>query len=234
VEGVQLIEGYFPEEINRKIEDSLHARIERIGRYNDKLCVMGKGRGLMIGEKAIDASGITAFAYGPSYLLVASEGGTLSAYSADLKPLKQFREFSAQNITFLKLVRSSKDFEGLAVIYSTGHDLVFCRMEKSFFSGLSIKSKKEIMAKLPSPIIQVIEAPTVLGPHLAKDVSYMDTELMAVVTMSAIYVVRFHTTRLTFERPWDVVYERKFESEATTSANWGEANIKSTSKEIYG
>lgn len=107
---------------------------------------------------------------------------------------------------------------------------MFCRMEKSFFSGLSIKTKKEILVKLANPIVQVIEAPTVLRPHLAKDVSYMDTELMAVVTMNIIYVVRFYTTRLTFERPWDVVYERKFESEATTSANWGEANIKSTSK----
>lgn len=49
VEGVQLIECYFPEEINRKIEDSIHTHIERIGRYNDKLCVMGRGRGLLIG-----------------------------------------------------------------------------------------------------------------------------------------------------------------------------------------
>jgi len=45
-----------------------------------------------------------------------------------------------------------------------------------------------------------------LRPHLAKDISYMDTELMAVVTMNTIYVVRFQTTRLTFDRPWDVVY----------------------------
>jgi len=156
VEGVQLIECYFPEEINRKIEDNLHTRIERIGRYNDKLCVMGKGRGLLVGERWIEVPGITAFSYSPSYLVVASEDCTLSIYSADLKLLKQLKQFCAQNITFLKLVRSPKEFEGLVIIYSTGHDLVFCRMERSFFSGLSIKSKKEILTKLPYPIIQVI------------------------------------------------------------------------------
>lgn len=109
----------------------------------------------------------------------------------------------------------------MAVIYSTGRDLVFCRMEKSFFSGLTVKAKKEILVKLMNPITQIIEAPLVLRPHLMKDVSYMDTELVAVVTVNLIYVVRFQTSRLTFERPWDIVYERKFEQEATTSANWG-------------
>jgi hypothetical protein len=29
--------------------------------------------------------------------------------------------------------------------------------------------------------------------------------------MSTVYVIRIHTTRLTFERPWDVVYEKKLE-----------------------
>jgi uncharacterized metal-binding protein len=103
---------------------------------------MGRGRGLLIGDRAIEANGITAFAYGPGHLMIATEDCTLSMHSLDLKPVKQFKEFTSQPITFIKIVNTPRDFEGIVIIYSTGHDILMCRFEKAFFSGLSVKSKK--------------------------------------------------------------------------------------------
>jgi hypothetical protein len=103
---------------------------------------MGRGHGLLIGDRAIEANGITAFVYGPSYLITSAEDCTLSVYSLDLKLVKQFKEFTTQPITFIKIVKTPRDFEGIVIIYSTGHNIMMCRFEKAFFSGLSVKNKK--------------------------------------------------------------------------------------------
>jgi len=42
-----------------------------MSRYNDLYCMMGKnGNGLLIGNQYLNMTGITAFSYGPNFLLV--------------------------------------------------------------------------------------------------------------------------------------------------------------------
>lgn len=75
LEGIKLIENYFPEDINTKIKNKLGGRsIERMSRFKDVYCMMGRGgHGLLVGDQLLDLRGITAFAYGPTYLLIAFE-----------------------------------------------------------------------------------------------------------------------------------------------------------------
>jgi len=49
-------------------------KIERMTRYKDSYCIMGKGgNGLLVGDNMLEFKGITAFAYGPNYLIIAYE-----------------------------------------------------------------------------------------------------------------------------------------------------------------
>jgi len=75
LEGIKLIENYFPDDINRKIQNKLNGRsIERMSRYKDTYCMMGKGgNGLLVGDNLLNVRGITAFSYGPTHLLIAFE-----------------------------------------------------------------------------------------------------------------------------------------------------------------
>ena len=57
---------------------------------------------------------------------------------------------------------------------------------------------------------------------------------MAVMCLDRVLVVRFANYRLTFDRFWDIVYDRKWkENISVTSCSWGEAKITSTEKEIF-
>lgn len=54
---------------------------------------------------------------------------------------------------------------------------------------------------------------------------------MAAVCLDRIIVIRFANYRLTFDKFWDIVYERKWnEAISVTSCSWGEAKISSTEK----
>lgn len=45
-----------------------------MSRYRDTYCMLGKdGNGLLIGDNLINNRGISAFAYGPNYLIIAYE-----------------------------------------------------------------------------------------------------------------------------------------------------------------
>ncbi len=51
--------------------------------------MMGKGgNGLLIGDYMMEIRGITAFAYGPNYLVIAYEDLRLEVYSMQMKLIK--------------------------------------------------------------------------------------------------------------------------------------------------
>jgi hypothetical protein len=49
---------------------------------------MGRGKGLVIGDRYLDVHGASAYAYGPDFLVVGFENCSLTVYSMDLKPIK--------------------------------------------------------------------------------------------------------------------------------------------------
>lgn len=55
LEGIKLLENYFPEDINNKIKVKLHGRsIERMSKYKETYCLLGKGgNGLLIGDQIL-------------------------------------------------------------------------------------------------------------------------------------------------------------------------------------
>ena len=43
-----------------------------MSRYRDTYCMLGKGgNGLLIGDRMLDVRGVSAYAYGPNYLVIA-------------------------------------------------------------------------------------------------------------------------------------------------------------------
>lgn len=49
-----------------------------MSRYKDTYCMVGKdGNGLLIGDRLKDIKGISAYAYGPNYLVIAYKDLTL-------------------------------------------------------------------------------------------------------------------------------------------------------------
>ena len=78
-------------------------------RFKDVYCMMGKGgNGLLVGDHLMDMKGITAFAYGPTHLIVAFEDSRLEIYTMQLKLVKVLKNFSAKRINFLKLLAVPK------------------------------------------------------------------------------------------------------------------------------
>lgn len=111
-----------------------------MSRFKDIYCMMGKGgNGLLVGDHLLDLKGITAFAYGPTHLLIAFEDLRLEIYSMQLRLIKVLKNFSAKRITFLKLLAVPKTYESLIVLANVGHKLIVNRIEKSFFSTLAVK-----------------------------------------------------------------------------------------------
>lgn len=79
--------------------------------------MMGKnGNGLIIDEKFLDIRGATAFAYGPSYLIIAFEDLRLEVYNMQLKLIKAIKKFSLRKITFLKILSTPKNFESIIIL----------------------------------------------------------------------------------------------------------------------
>ena len=112
LEGIKLLEHYFPEDINATINSRLGTgNVERMTRYNDVYCMMGKGgNGLIIGSGFMNVSGITAFSYGPNFLIIAFKDLRLEVYSIDLKLIKTFKKFFPKPVTFLKLLSGPKGY----------------------------------------------------------------------------------------------------------------------------
>jgi hypothetical protein len=76
-----------------------------MNRFKDIYCMMGKGgNGLLIGDSYLDVRGITAYCYGPRYLIVAYEDLRLDVYNMQLKLIKSLKNFTLKKITFLKIL----------------------------------------------------------------------------------------------------------------------------------
>lgn len=228
------MDSHFPDEINNRLDSQIRTRIERIGRNQDRICAMGRGRGLVLGDRYLDVPGISAYAYGSQYLVVGFENCSLTIYTNDLKPYKELKNFTKKKLTMIRILRVP-NFEGLILLTSTGRDLVMHRLENGFFSKLSKEHRVEILSNLPQPITHILDLPMSLQLLLYKDVSYQETILMAVMCLDRVVVVRFSTYRVTFDKFWDIVYDRKWtENISVTSCSWGEAKITSIEKEIMG
>jgi hypothetical protein len=73
--------------------------------------MMGRnGNGLIIGNGFMNVSGITAFSYGPNFLIIAFKDLRLEVYSIDLKLIKSFKKFFTRPVTFLKLLSVPKGY----------------------------------------------------------------------------------------------------------------------------
>lgn len=112
LEGIKLFEHYFPEDINNKIRAKLTGRrIERMSRFKDVYCMMGKGgNGLLIGDYMMEVRGIIAFAYGPTYLVIAFDDLRLEVYTMQMKLVKVIKNFSLKPIIFLKILTVPKNY----------------------------------------------------------------------------------------------------------------------------
>ena len=127
-----------------------------MARYKDKYCMMGRGgNGLLVGDSLLQLKGITAFAYGPGYLLIAFEDLRLEVYSLQLKLIKVIKNFSAKRVTYLKILTVPKAYESIIVLANVGSKLYIHRIEKSFFSVLAVKFTLDIITDLDFPVTSI-------------------------------------------------------------------------------
>ena len=95
LEGIKLLENYFPEETNSKIRNKLKGRIERLSRHKDMYCVLGKGgKGMVVGDLYIDVRGVTAYCFGPNYFIIAYDDLRLDVYTIGMKLVKTIKNFT--------------------------------------------------------------------------------------------------------------------------------------------
>ena len=104
---------------------------------------MGKGgNGLLVNDTFMPIRGATAYAYGPTHLMIAYEDLRLEVYSLQLKLIKTLKNFSLKKILFLKILSVPKAFESIIILAAEGRKLYVHRLEKSLFSTLSCKLTK--------------------------------------------------------------------------------------------
>jgi hypothetical protein len=99
--------------------------------------------------------GITAFAYGPTHLIIAFEDLRLEIYTMQLKLVKVLKNFSAKRINFLKLLAVPKTYESLIILANIGNKLIVYRIEKSFFSALAVKLTHDVLTDLDFPVTYI-------------------------------------------------------------------------------
>ena len=91
--------------------------------------MMGKGgNGLLIGDHLMQMRGITAFAYGPTHLIIAFDDLRLQIYTMQLKLVKVLKSFSPKRITFLKLLAVPKTYQSLIILANIGNKLTVHRI----------------------------------------------------------------------------------------------------------
>lgn len=113
LEGVKLLDHYEPEEENTRIQNKLPSqRVERMIKYKDHLCLLGKyGDGLLIDNTFMPVKGVSAFAIGQTHLIIAYEDLRLEVYTVNqLKLVKVFKNFSTKKISFLKILMVPKGY----------------------------------------------------------------------------------------------------------------------------
>ena len=90
----------------------------------------------------MNVSGITAFSYGPNFLIIAFRDLRLEVYSLDLKLIKLFKKFFTRPITFLKLIMVPKGYENVIFLSHDDRSVHIHRLERSILSKLSAKLDK--------------------------------------------------------------------------------------------
>ena len=109
----------------------------------------------MIGDRLMDVRGVTAYAYGPNYLVIAYESRTLEVYDMNLQLVKALKEFTPKKISFIKILNVPKTYENIILLYNIGNKVSICRLEKSFFSKLSCKLTSDVITGLEFPVTQM-------------------------------------------------------------------------------
>jgi hypothetical protein len=209
--------------------------VEKMARYKDKYCMMGKGgNGLLVGDNMLELKAITAFAYGPNYLIIAFEDLRLEVYNLQLKLIKVIKEFSTRRVTYLKILIVPKAYESIILLSNVGNKLMIHRIEKSFFSVLSVKLTQEIISDLNFPVTNVCELHPLFRVYLQRDPQYKNSSFFAVAAINSIFIFAIHYPRLDSDVFWKKVYHRKSENASCSWISWGEANLQVPSREIQG
>lgn len=236
LEGIKLLENYFPEDINTKIRNKMGGRtVERMARYKDKYCMMGKGgNGLLVGDQMLELKGITAFAYGPNYLAIAFEDLRLEIYSLQLKLIKVIKNFSTKKISYLKLLTVPKNYESIILLANVGAKLFIHRIEKSFFSVLAVKLSHDILSELDFPVTCVTEIHPLFRFYLQRDAQFRNCSLFAISAVNAIFIYTLNYAKLDTDVFWKRIYSRKSDDATCSWVSWGEANIQAPSRDIKG
>lgn len=91
--------------------------------------MLGKdGNGLLINDTFMDIRGATAFAYGPSHLIIAFADLRIEVYSLQLKLIKVLKNFSTKKISFLKILSVPKGFENIIILTCEGRKVFVHRL----------------------------------------------------------------------------------------------------------
>lgn len=130
LEGVKFLEHFTPEDVNQLIQFKIPSRrIERMIKYRDNTCMLGiNGNGLLINETFMDVKGVTAFAYGPTHLIIAFADLRLEVYTLQLKLIKAFKGFGQKKISFLKILSVPKSFESIVILTYEGRKVFVHRL----------------------------------------------------------------------------------------------------------
>lgn len=182
----------------------------------------------------MELKGISAFAYGPNFLLVAYEDLRLEVYSLQLRLIKSIKDFSTKRVTYLKLLTVPKGYENIILLSNQGNKLFAHRIEKSFFSVLSVKLNHELVTELNYPVTNICEIPAMFRNYLQKDPQYKNSSLFAVAAINTIFIFSLNYSKLDSEVFCKRVYFRRAESATCSWISWGEASILAPSRDIKG
>ena len=83
---------------------------------------------MVIGDTFMDIKGVTAYCYGPNYLVIAYEDLTLDVYTIGLKLIKSLKMFTNRKITFLKILSTPANYENIILMSHCGTDLLVHRI----------------------------------------------------------------------------------------------------------
>lgn len=107
----------------------MKGRIQRLSRFKDIYCVLGKGgKGMVIGDTFLDVRGVCAYCYGPKHLIIAYEDLRLEIYSIGLKLIKSLKNFTLHKIVFLKILSTPHSYENIILLTNTGKDVIVHRI----------------------------------------------------------------------------------------------------------
>lgn len=209
--------------------------IEKMARYKDKYCMMGRGgNGLLVGDQMMEIKGITAFAYGPNYLIIAFEDLRLEIFNLQLKLIKVIKNFSTKKITYLKILTVPKTYESIIMLSNMGHKLFIHRIEKSFFAVLAVKLSHDIISEMDFPVTNITEIHPLFRIYLQRDPQFRNCSMFAISAINAIYIYSLNYAKLDTDVFWKKLYYRKIEEATCSWVSWGEANIHAPSRDIKG